>query len=130
MLGRLERDGDAAPFAELAGPHPGGIHDGFGDDRPAIRDDARDPALVRRHARDRDALEHPGATHPGALRVSHRQVGGVDAAFVCDVEGREHVIGPCRRPHPPELGGRDLLVVDAEAAHERRLAAKRLEPSR
>src|SRR5450759_3757688 len=48
-------------------------------------------------------------------------------ALVRDEEGGEDVVGAGRRPHTPELGGGDLLVRDAEDAHERGLPAQGLE---
>ena len=128
VLGRLERHGHAGSFAELARPHAGGVHDDLGLDGPSVGDDAGHASSRLRDSCRRHVLEDPGATHPGALRVGHRQVGRVDPAVLGDVERGKDVVRLRRRPHPPELGGGDLLVVHAEAAGEGSLPAEGLEP--
>lgn len=46
------------------------------------------------------------------------------------MERGKDVIDPGRWPHPPELGGTDLLVIHPEAAHEGGLASEGLQPTR
>ena len=130
VLGGLQRDVDARPRAELAGPHAGAVDDVLGLDRPRAVVDAGDRAAMRRDAGDGDALDDRRALLAGASGERHRHVDRVHAAVVGDVEAGEDVVGAGEREHLGDLGGRDLLHVDAAVAVERRDPPVLLEPIR
>ena len=130
MLRGLERHRDTGRLPHLARPHPGGVDDDIGGDGALVRHDARDAATIRRDAGRGDALEDPCTAHPGALRVGHRQIRRVHPSFIRHVEGRQDIVGLRGGPVATELRSRDLVVLDAEPAHEGRLAPERLESLR
>ena len=116
-------------LAELARPHAGAVDDVLGLDvavRGAHAGDARRSACRTPVTGTPSMMRAPA--HARALGERHRDVDRVHAAVLLDVEAGEDVVDAREREQPPDLGGRDLVHVDAAVAVERGDAAVLLEP--
>ncbi len=118
VLGGLERDRDARPFAQLAGPHAGGVDDVLALDRAPIGDDAAHGAVFDQDVLDGDALDDRHPPLAGAASERHRGVDRVDPSVALDVKPGQQVVGAGEREQVGHLARRDLVNVDTAVAVE------------
>ena len=126
VLGRLQRHRDPGQRAELPGPHPGRVDHHLGLDPAGLGQHRGDPPAAGLDAGRGHPLDDPHAQLPGALGQRRGHAHRVGPALVGDVERGQHVVGAGQRPHPGQLRGRDLRVLDAEPVHPGAFAAQRL----
>ena len=129
VLGGLQRDAHPGQLAEFPRPHAGAVDNVLGLDVAARGPDPGDSTAVAEEASDSDALDDPGALHPGAPGQRHGHVDRVDPAVGRDVEGGQHVVDPGQREQGGDLARRDLVHLHAAQPVERRNAPVLLQPT-
>ncbi len=133
MLGRLQRDRHPGQRAEPAGPHPGAVHHDLALEVPGGGPDAGHltpgRTLPDREAGDGHPLDDRHALLAGPPGQGHGDVHRIGATVPGDVEPGQDVVHPGRREQVPDLGGGDLLHLDAEVPIERGDPPVLLEPA-
>ena len=114
VLGRVERDRHAGSPAELAGPHPGAVHDRLSGDVSAARPDPADPSIHAVHGRHARALEDPRTPTAGGRGDGLREICRVDDRVVGEVRGPGDSRGIHQGPRALGLGWPDRVHLDAE----------------
>ena len=91
VLGRMERDVDAAEEADRLRPLAGAVHDHLGLDGAPVGHDARHPAVPRGDAGDPGVLLDAHAPQAGPAGERGRHVDRVDGGIAGEPEGAEQI---------------------------------------
>ncbi len=121
VLARLERHVDAGHAPDLAPPHAGAVDHDLGGDRPALGEDAGDPAVCPGDAGDFAALDDRRTAHARAFGQRLGDVDRVGLAVRADEDRPDQVADLEQRIARPGLGGRDHLDLEAEGRGHRSL---------